>query len=140
LTIIIYLLLFFERLKEGEDFTMPDGSIIKNDLVTIANKPARSYAYCTDTLYTESIAQKVKDADLLYHEATYLKDLEKQAASRYHSTSVQAARLAQLAGVKKLLLGHFSSKYEKLDAFVTEASQVFSNVALALEGVTYLVQ
>ncbi|MEP6683485.1 MAG: ribonuclease Z, partial [Parafilimonas sp.] len=129
---------FFENLKRGEDF-MDGDNIIKNELVTIANKPAKSYAYSADTLYMESLAEKFRDVNMLYHEATYLKDKMEKAKSRFHSTSEQAAMLAKLANAKKLLIGHFSSTYETLDEFLHEATAVFSNTQLALEGQTYIV-
>lgn len=128
---------FYERLQEGMDYVSNDGSVIKNELVTIVNTPAKSYAFCADTLYAESIACKVKNVTLLYHETTYLKDLEQRAASRYHSTTIQAAKIAALASAERLLIGHFSSKYETLDAFLEEVKEVFPNVELGLEGVTY---
>ena len=74
---------------------------------------------------------------MLYHEATYLKDLHQRAADRYHSTTVQAATIAHKGEVKKLLIGHFSSKYEILDEFLIEAAEVFSNTELAIQGVSY---
>lgn len=76
---------------------------------------------------------------MLYHEATYLKDLEERAAARYHSTTVQAASIARKAEVQQLLIGHFSSKYESVDDFLTEAQSVFANTQLAIEGTTYLI-
>lgn len=75
----------------------------------------------------------------MYHEATYLKDLAERALARFHSTTVQAATIALRAGVGKLLIGHFSSKYEKLDEFRNEAQAVFAETELAIEGVTYRV-
>lgn len=129
---------FFERLKQGEDF-IKDGKIISNTILTIANKPSKSYAYTSDTLYDERIAEKVCNVNLLYHEATYLKDKIDKAKSRFHSTSGQAAMLAKLAGVRQLLIGHFSSTYETLDEFLSEAKEVFSNTQLALEGQTFIV-
>ena len=130
---------FFDQLKKGEDYNH-DGNIIKNEALTFSNKPARSYAYSSDTLFNESLAEKVKQVDLLYHEATYLKDKTDKAASRYHSTSEQAATLAKLADVKKLLLGHFSSSYEKLDDFLHEAIAIFPATELALEGQTFMIR
>ncbi len=131
--------LFYNRLKEGEDYIKADGSTISNEQVTIANTPNRSYAYCADTVYMESLAEKVKHASLLYHETTYLKDQEERAASRFHSTTIQAASLAKLAGVQRLVIGHFSSKYETLDAFETEAREIFDATQLGTEGATFLV-
>ena len=128
---------FFDRLKWGEDYLTKDGKIIPNELVTDPAPKAKSYAYSADTSYNETIVEKVKGVDLLYHEATYLKDLEDRAVKRFHSTTIQAATIALKAGVHRLLIGHFSSKYEKLDEFEAEAKEIFPNCELALEGVTY---
>jgi ribonuclease Z len=130
---------FYERLKQGEDYVQQTGEHISNELLTIPNKPSRSYAFCTDTLYDESLATKVKSVSVLYHEATYLKDNHEKAVSRFHSTTIQAAALARLADVKQLLIGHFSSKYDALDEFLTEAREIFPNTQLALEGQTFLI-
>lgn len=128
---------FFDRLKWGESYQKKDGSIVDNLLVTEAAHKARSYAYAADTMFDEHVAGYVRNVDLLYHETTYLKDLETQAGRRFHSTTVQAARIAAQADVHRLLIGHFSSKYEKLQPFEQEAREVFANTDLALEGVTY---
>jgi ribonuclease Z len=125
---------FYEALQKGEDYTTKKGTIISNSQLTVAAAPPRSYAYCADTIYDISVVEKVKGVDLLYHEATYLKDLEMRAAERFHSTSVQAADIAKRAGVKKLLIGHFSSKYELLDDFLNEAREIFPATELALQG------
>lgn len=130
---------FFDRLKSGESYRKKDGTIVENEWVTEPAKKARSYAYAADTMFDERVANYVRGVDLLYHEATYLKDLETQAGRRFHSTSTQAATIALQAGVQHLLIGHFSSKYEKLLAFEQEAREVFPNSDLALEGVTYRV-
>ena len=130
---------FFDKLQQGHDYINKKGTIIPNEEVTLPAPPARSYAYCADTIYDESLAEKIKGVDLLYHETTYLKDLPDRAAARFHSTTIQAADIAKRAGVKKLLIGHFSSKYETLEAFLTEAAEVFENTELALEGACYQV-
>jgi ribonuclease Z len=129
---------FFDRLKWGEDYINRDGITVPNQQVTDPAPKALSYAYTADTIYNEALAGSVTGVDLLYHEATYLRDLEERASKRFHCTTTQAASIARLAGVKKLLIGHFSSKYDKLDEFETEAREVFPNTELALEGVTYL--
>jgi len=128
---------FFDRLKSGEDYTTKDGTLIKNELVTDESSKGKSYAYSADTIYDERIIENVRGVDVLYHEATYLKDLEERATKRFHSTAEQAATIAKKASVKRLLLGHFSSKYETLEGFLQEAREVFPNSDLALEGVTY---
>ncbi|RYD78585.1 MAG: ribonuclease Z [Sphingobacteriales bacterium] len=128
---------YYDALQRGADYTNKKGTIIPNEELTTANIAPKSYAYCADTLYDESIIEKVKNVDLLYHEATYLKDLAVKAAERYHSTTEQAATIAKKANVKKLIIGHFSSKYEVLDDFLKEAAEVFPSTELALEGVCY---
>jgi ribonuclease Z len=130
---------FFDRLKWGESYLKKDGTLVENQWVTEPAHKSRSYAYAADTMFDERIASFVCGVDLLYHETTYLKDLETQAGRRFHSTTVQAATIARQAGVQRLLIGHFSSKYEKLQAFEEEAREVFPNTDLALEGVTYKV-
>ena len=130
---------FFDRLKWGESYLRKDGVLVENQAVTEPAAKAKSYAYAADTLFDHRIAERVRGADLLYHETTYLKDLGEQAGKRYHSTTVQAATIALEAGVERLLIGHFSSKYEKLQAFEQEAREIFPNTDLALEGVTYKV-
>lgn len=130
---------FFDRLKQGEDYIDENGHLTKNDLVTDPGAHAHSYAFAADTAYNEIVAEKVHGVDLLYHESTYLRDLEDRAAARFHCTTTQAALIAKKADVGKLLLGHFSSKYEKLDQFEQEAKEIFPNTELALEGVTYKV-
>jgi ribonuclease Z len=122
----------------GEDYETKEGNIIKNELVTIANKPASSYAFCADTIYDETLVPIVKNVSLLYHESTYLKDMNDRAALRFHATSEQAATIALKADVDKLIMGHFSSKYEVLDQFLEEAKNIFDKSDLAIEGVTFL--
>lgn len=128
---------YFERLKMGEDIITESGKIVLNEEVTVPNSPAKSYAYCADTIYNLSVAEKVKGVTLLYHETTYLKDLEERAFKRFHSTTAQAADIAIRASAENLLIGHFSSKYEELNAFLEEAREVFPATNLAIEGVTY---
>lgn len=128
---------FYDRLKWGEDYRTKTGRIIKNEEVTDPAPPPRSYAYSADTVYNESLIEHVKGVNLLYHETTYLKDLADRAAKRFHCTTHQAATIALKAGVKSLLIGHFSSKYEKLNLFEEEAREVFPNSYLALEGTSY---
>ena len=130
---------FYDRLKNGEDYVQPDGSVVKHEWVTEDTAPGKTYAFCADTKYDETIIPHIQDADLIYHETTYLDALQERAADRFHSTSRQAALIAKKANVKKLLIGHFSSKYDTLEEFEQEAREVFLNTELALEGVTYKV-
>lgn len=128
---------FYERLKNGEDYQKKEGNTIKNEQVTDPADPGKRYAFCADTKYDESLIPHIQGVDMIYHEATYLDNLRERAESRFHSTSKQAAELATKAGVKKLLIGHFSSKYDTLEEFEQEAREVFPNTELALEGVCY---
>jgi ribonuclease Z len=128
---------FYERLKNGEDYTTKDGELVKNEWVTGPGTDPRTYAYCADTKYDETIIPHIANADLIYHETTYLDALKERAAARFHSTTREAALIAKKAGVKKLLIGHFSSKYDTLEEFEAEAREVFLNTELAVEGVTY---
>ncbi|MDP4284242.1 MAG: ribonuclease Z [Bacteroidota bacterium] len=129
---------FYEKLHGGYDYINPQNEVIKNDLVTTPHVPAKSYAYCADTAYFEIICEKIKGVDLIYHEATYLDDLQKKAMSRFHSTTKQAALIAQKSGAKRLIIGHFSSMYNTLENFKEEACEVFENSEIAEEGVCYL--
>ncbi len=125
---------FFDNLQKGEDFKTAKGTIVPNNEVTTAAEEPHSYAYSADTRFDENIAPFISGVDLLYHETTYLKERHEMAFARYHSTTEQAAEMAKMAGVKKLLIGHFSSKYEKLDQFLEEAKAIFPNTEIAEEG------
>ena len=131
--------IFFDKLKWGEDYKTQTGLVVKNEAVTYAAPEPLSYAYSADTLYDERIIEKVRGVNLLYHETTYLKDLADRATKRFHCTTEQAATIALKANVGRLIIGHFSSKYEVLNEFESEAKAVFANTELALEGVTYKV-
>lgn len=128
---------FYERLKNGENYTRKDGTVVLNDQVTEPAEPGKRYAFCADTRYEEGLLPHISGFDMIYHETTYLDNLRERAESRFHSTTRQAATLAKKAGVKKLLIGHFSSKYDTLEEFETESREVFENTHLALEGVCY---
>lgn len=129
---------FYDRLKWGEDYTTKTGNQIMNEQVTDAAAKPKSYAYCADTIYDEELIPRIAGVDMLYHETTYLKELNDRAASRFHSTTEQAANIARQAEVGRLLIGHFSSKYENLDQFQAEAREVFPVTDLAIEGVTFM--
>jgi len=130
---------FFGSLQQGKDYTTTDGDIIENGLLTIKNTEGRSYAFSADTIYDPSLCEYFEGVDILYHESTYMKLDEDKATQRFHSTSEQAAMIALQCKAKRLLLGHFSSRYEDLTEMLGEATSVFENTDLALEGVTYLV-
>ncbi|MFL5810152.1 MAG: ribonuclease Z, partial [Flavisolibacter sp.] len=75
----------------------------------------------------------------IYHETTYLDNMKDKAHERFHCTTKQAADIARKAMVKKLLIGHFSSKYNTLEQFESEAREIFPQTELAIEGSTYQV-
>jgi len=128
---------FYESLKQGEDYTGEDGEVVKNELVTEDGPSVKKYAYCADTLFTDSFLPVIQGADTIYHECTYLERDADKAAKRYHSTASQAAQLAKLADAKQLLLGHFSSKYKDLEPFREEAVGIFPNTLVSIEGTAY---
>ena len=128
---------FYGRLQKGEDYIRKDGTVIKNETVTEIGVAGKRYAFCADTKYDESLIPHIEGADMIYHETTYLDNLRERAEARFHSTSKQAAEMAKKSGVKKLLIGHFSSKYDTLEEFEQEAREVFLNTEVAMEGVCY---
>ncbi|MCW3463544.1 ribonuclease Z [Chitinophaga nivalis] len=130
---------YFSRLQDGADYQRKDGTLVKNDWVTLPPCKAKRYVYCADTIYDENLLPWLKDADVIYHETTYLHDLRDRAAERFHSTSVQAASLAAAAHAKRLLIGHFSSKYTDLTPFLEECRPVFPSTDIGEEGVTYII-
>jgi ribonuclease Z len=130
---------YFSQLQDGADYQRKDGVLVKNDWVTLPPAKGKKYVYCADTVYTEDIIPYAADADLVYHETTYLQDQEEKATARYHSTTVQAATVALKATAKRLIIGHFSSKYTELVPFEEECREVFPNTDLALEGATYII-
>jgi ribonuclease Z len=125
---------FYSRLTEGEDYVGRDGQVISNDWVTMPGLPAKKYAFCADTVFNIEICTHFMGADLVYHEATYLQDNLQKAKDRLHSTAMEAATIAKTAECKRLIIGHFSSKYKDLLPFKEEARSVFLNTDLALEG------
>lgn len=114
------------RIRNGEDFVKPDGTVVKNALLTTPPTPSRSYAHISDTSYIPEIAEKIGPVDLLMHETTYLEANAADARRRGHSTARQAAMVARDAGAKALLTGHYSSRYYKDESgFIKEAAEVF---------------
>jgi ribonuclease Z len=121
------------NIKAGQDYTLPDGTVVKNEqLVTPADAP-RSYAYCSDTRYMPSLHEMVKNVNTLYHESTYADDKVTGAEKYFHSTARQAATVARDAHVGKLLLGHYSARYADESILLNEAKEVFQNSYLTNE-------
>ncbi len=121
-------------IKAGAGFELPDGSVVPNSELTLPPPPPRSYAFCSDTAYSEALAPLIQGVGLLYHESTFCEDMREQAALTGHSTARQAAAIAKMAGVGRLVLGHYSSRYENLQPFLEEAREVFPNTELGLDG------
>lgn len=122
------------RLKRGEDILTDDGKYFRNADYTADPKPTRSYAFCSDTLYWERVADSVKGVDLLYHEATFTeKDIERARAT-YHSTARQAAEIAKRAGARQLIMGHLSARYDQVEVHIQEAKAVFPESTVVEDG------
>lgn len=120
-------------IKEGNDYTTTDGTIIPNSRLTTDADPSRSYAFCSDTLPCPGIAEQIKEVNLLYHEATFAEAEESRAKETFHSTARQAAQIAKAANVKQLVIGHFSSRYKDDEPLLKEAKEVFPATSLANE-------
>ena len=127
----------YTRIKNGDNFIDAAGVVISNEELTEAPPAPRSFAFCSDTIYSPDLAAEVKEVDLLYHEATFLHEMKERAAATFHSTSKEAAMIALEANVGKLIIGHFSARYKQLDALLEEAREVFPNTEMALEGETF---
>lgn len=123
-----------QSIKEGADFMKPDGTVIPNAMLTTDPDPSMSYAYCSDTLMDMRVAADVRGVDTIYHEATYDDSLEAQARERGHSTARQAGRIAREAGAKRLIIGHFSKRYNSEEILLKEATEEFPDVIVADEG------
>ena len=121
------------NIKKGADWVTPEGEIIANERLVTPPDPVRSYAYCSDTRYLDHLWQLLQGVDTLYHESTYGDDHLKQAEKYCHTTARQAAMVARQAGVGKLLLGHYSSRYEDENVLLKEAKEVFENTCLTNE-------
>lgn len=125
------------RIKRGADYTDEAGNFYANTMLTNDPLPPLTYAFCSDTAYVEATAKIIQNADLLYHEATFMKDQHTMAQEKYHSTTIDAATLALKANVKKLIIGHYSARYDDLNPLLQEAQSFFPDTQLALEGNTF---
>jgi ribonuclease Z len=124
-------------IKKGEDFITSEGDVIRNEDITVPGKKPLSYAYCSDTKYFKRLATFVRSVDLLYHEATFDRSMDELAMITGHSTTSDAARTADSAGVKALLIGHFSARYRDINPLVEEAKTIFPRTFAARDGETY---
>ena len=128
---------YYQKIKNGGDITLDNGTVIKNEKLTFDPAPPKSYAFCSDTVYHEAVIPIIEDVDVLYHESTFLESEASLAQKTLHSTAKEAARIALKANVKQLVLGHYSTRYDGLERFKQEAEQVFPNVLLADDGVSF---
>ncbi|HLP04910.1 MAG TPA: ribonuclease Z [Paludibacter sp.] len=125
------------RIKQGEDFTTEDGEVIPNSVLTRPGEPPKRYAYCSDTAYSEKIIPIIEGVDCLYHEATFMEDEATRSAHTFHSTARQAGEIALKAKVKKLIIGHYSARYNDQNALLAEAKKVFGNTLPGEDMKTY---
>lgn len=125
------------NIKAGADWVTPEGEVIANSRLTTPAEPARSYAYCSDTRYIKTLHELVKGVSTLYHESTYSAEDAERARLYWHSTSQDAARVARDASVGKLLLGHFSARYNNESQLLEEAKEIFPNSYLTREGASF---
>jgi ribonuclease Z len=125
---------YYRKIKYGGDITLNDGRIIPNADLSFDPEPIKSYAFCSDTMYDESIIPLIQDVDVLYHETTFLESEADKAEKTMHSTAKEAATIAKLANVKQLLLGHYSTRYSNIALFKEEAETIFPNVLLGDDG------
>lgn len=129
--------LYYNKIKLGGDITLEDGRIIPNSELSFDPEEPKSYAFCSDTVYNEDVIQIIKNVTVLYHESTFLESESHLAEKTMHTTAKQAAKIAKLADVKHLLLGHYSTRYGNIELFRTEANEIFENVLLADDGLEF---
>ena len=125
------------NIKAGADWVTAEGEVIANSRLTTPAEPTRSYAYCSDTRYIKTLHELVKGVSTLYHESTYSAEDAERARLYWHSTSQDAAKVARDASVGKLLLGHFSARYNNESQLLEEAKEIFPNSYLTCEGATF---
>lgn len=126
-----------KNLRNGADFTTQDGQIIPNSRFITPPTPPKSYAYCSDTAYSERIIPIIQGADVLFHEATFAESEAFRTKETLHSTAKQAATIAQKAGVKQLIIGHYSARYADLTPLHNEAQSIFKNTLLSFDGMQH---
>lgn len=128
---------YFHNIKKGKDVTLDDGRVIKNEQLTFDPAKPKSYAFCSDTAYNVAIVPLIKEVDCLYHESTFLETENALAVKTKHATAKEAASIAKLAHVGKLILGHYSTRYKSIELFKEEAQEIFENVELADDGKSF---
>lgn len=125
---------YYNKIKNGGDITLENGTVIPNSELSFPPAPNKSYAFCSDTIYNESIIPIIENVDVLYHESTFLESEAQLAEKTMHSTAIQAATIAKKANVKNLILGHFSTRYGTIELFKEQAQTVFENSEIADDG------
>lgn len=129
----------YQELRDGKDIILEDGTVIENNRVTNSPRKTLSYAYCSDTGYTDQFLDLICGVDALYHEATFMVEKEASAREKMHATTVDAARIALKSGAKKLIIGHYSARYDELEPVLAETRAVFPESFLAEEGAEFII-
>lgn len=125
------------KIKQGADFVTSDGETIPHEVLTTPPPPPLSYAFCSDTAFFPPVTEVIQGVNLLYHEATFTEELRDWADRTYHSTALDAAKIAKMANAGKLIIGHFSSRYKSTEPFLREARAIFPNTEDVVDGKTY---
>lgn len=128
---------FLKDIKNGEDYITPDGEVVLNERLTTPPTTPRRFAYCSDTAYSEKIVPLIQGVDCLYHETTFLTEDALRAKQTLHSTAAQAATIAKMADVGKLIIGHYSARYPSIEPFVEEARAIFPNTWGSTDGARF---
>lgn len=128
---------YYQKIKNGGNVTLDDGTVIENEKLTFDPEPPKSYAFCSDTVYNEDVIPIIENTDVLYHESTFLESEAPLALKTLHSTAKEAASIALKANVKHLVLGHYSTRYDGIERFKEEAETIFPNVLLGNDGVSF---
>ncbi|MFK8295319.1 ribonuclease Z [Capnocytophaga canimorsus] len=124
----------YQNIKNGKDIELENGEVVPNELLSFDPIPPQSYAYCSDTLYFEALADAIQGVRVVYHESTFLKQHNDLATKTMHSTAFQAGLTAKNANAETLILGHYSSRYSDKKLFLNEAKEIFPNVHLSEDG------
>lgn len=127
----------YHLLKDGIDVENEEGKVFKSVDYTFPGEKEKTYAFCSDTKYTEAVIPSIENVDLLYHEATFTEEFIDRAKATMHATATQAATIAKMAKVKKLLMGHLSARYEDGSQHLAEAQPVFENCEIVEDGSVY---
>ncbi len=130
---------YIDLIKKGFDYTDSTGKIHSAQALTTDADEPRSYAYCSDTLYSLDYLESIKYVNTLYHETTFLNEMSQRAQETFHTTALEAGQLAKIANVGQLIIGHFSARYKDINPLLLEAQSAFSNTHIAIEGKTFVV-